>query len=97
MNDEEREVRTALQERLGDNEKEIQLMLGRYEGRHRTVRGFFRKWLERRLAEQAEWMLAYIDVALIADAAVALGRVVTIEAARSTASRPDLYVFLHRP
>ncbi|WP_434422033.1 transposase [Nannocystis pusilla] len=97
MNDEEQEVRAALRERLGDNEKEIRLMLGQYEGRHLTVRGFFRKWLEGRLAEQAGWMLAYINVELIADAAVALGRVVTIEAAAGTARRPALYVFLYKP
>jgi hypothetical protein len=97
MNDEEREVRAALQERLGDNEKEIRLMLSRYEGRHLTIRGFFRKWLEARLAEQAGWMLDYIDVALIADTAVALGRVVTMETTPGSASRPGLYVFLYKP
>lgn len=94
MNHEEQEVRAALRERLGGNEKEIQRMLARYEGRHRTVHGFFRKWLESRLAEQAGWMLDYINVGLIADAAVAKGRVVTMEV---RPGRRGLYVFMHKP
>lgn len=93
MSDEEQEIRAVLRERLGDNEGEIQLMLGWYEGRHRSVQGFFRKWLERRLAEQAGWMLDYINVKLIADAAVAKGRVVTIEVGPG---RRGLYVFMHK-
>ena len=50
-----------------------------------------------RLGEQAEWMLRLINVKRIADTAVKLGRVKTIEAASSRASRPRVYVFLHRP
>ena len=96
-NEDKREVRAALQGHLGDNETEIQRMLARYEGRHRTIRGFFRRWIEARLAEQAEWMLDYINVELIADAAVALGRVVTLDAAPRSASRSGLHVFLHKP
>jgi hypothetical protein len=42
-------------------------------------------------------MLRLINVKRIADTAVKLGRVKTIEAASSRASRPRLHVFLHRP
>jgi hypothetical protein len=37
------------------------------------------------------------ELGIHADTAVKLGRVRTIEAASSRASRPRLYVFLHRP
>ena len=97
MNEEEREVRAAVKSLVGDAEVEIQLMLARYEGCHATVRGFFRGWLAARLGEQAEWMLRLINVKRIADIAVKLGRVKTIEAASSRVSRPRLHVFLHRP
>jgi hypothetical protein len=91
MSDEEQDVRAALRQRFGSNDREIQLMLDRYVGRHLTVHGFFRRWLEERLAEQASWMLDYINVELIAGAAVAKGRVVTIAAGRG------VYVFMHKP
>jgi hypothetical protein len=67
-------------ERFGDNEQEITLMLSRYVGQHRSVRSFFRQWLEGRLAGQANWMMNYINVKLIADVAVAMGRVITVPA-----------------
>jgi hypothetical protein len=51
MTEDLQEVRTALQKRFGDNEKEIELMLGRYVGQHLTIRSFFREWLHARLAE----------------------------------------------
>ena len=96
MSEEENDVRAALRQRFGTNEKEIELMLGRYVGYHLTVRGFIRRWLEERLAEQASWMLDYINVELIADAAVAKGRVVTIAATRGDPVRPGVYVFMHK-
>jgi hypothetical protein len=70
--------------------------MARYEGCHPTVRGFFRSWLETRLDEQAKWMLRLINIKRLADTAVKLGRVRTIEAASSSKRRPRLYVFLHR-
>jgi hypothetical protein len=97
MSDEQQEVRAALRQRFGSNEKEIELMLGRYEGRHLTVPGFFRRWLESRLGEQAIWMLDYIDVRLIADTAVTLGRVETMAAGPGSTARRGLYVFMHKP
>lgn len=97
MNEEEQEVRAAVRRLVGDDEDEIQRMLARYEGCHPTVRGFFRGWLKARLGEQAEWMLRLINIKRIADMAVKLRRVRTIEAASSTTSRPRLYVFLYRP
>lgn len=72
MSEEVEDVRAALRERFGDNEKEIDLMLSRYVGQHRTIRSFFRLWLEERLREQASWMMNYINVEVIADAAVAM-------------------------
>lgn len=97
MSEEEREVRAAVKRLVGDDEVEIQRMLTRYEGCHPTVRVFFRGWLGERLGEQAEWILRLINVKRIADTAVKLGRVRTIEAASSSKSSPRLYVFLHRP
>ncbi len=97
MNEDEREVRAAVKRLVGDDEVEIQRMLARYEGGHATVREFFHGWLETRLGEQAEWMLRLINVKRVADTAVKLGRVRTIEAASSSKSCPRLYVFLHRP
>lgn len=97
MNEEEREVRAAVKGLVGDDEDEIQRMLARYEGCHATVRGFFHSWLGMRLGEQAEWMLRLINIKRIADTAVKLGRVRTIEAASSSKSRPRLHVFLYRP
>lgn len=94
MTEEVEDVRAALRKRLGDNENEIELMLGRYVGQHRTVRSFFRRWLEGRLAEQATWMMNYINVDLIADAAVAMGRVVTVPAKPESQLRRGVYVFL---
>jgi hypothetical protein len=94
MTEEIEEVRDALRKRLGDNEKEIELMLSRYVGQHRTVRSFFRRWLEGRLAEQATWMMNYINVDLIADAAVAMGRVITVPARPASQLRHGVYVFL---
>lgn len=96
MNEEEREIQAAVKRLVGDDEVEIQRMLARYEGCHATVRGFFHGWLAERLGEQAEWMLRLINVKRIADTAVKLRRVRTIEAASSTTARPRLYVFLHR-
>ncbi|MBP9897714.1 MAG: hypothetical protein KBF28_05035 [Gemmatimonadales bacterium] len=45
-----------------------------------------RRWLEKRLGRQ-EWMLDYIDTRLIADVAVATGRVMTVPANRGTTVR----------
>lgn len=95
MSEEEQDVLAALQRRFGDNEKEIARMLGWYVGHHLTVRGFFRKWLEARLGNQAGWMLDYINVELIADAAVAKGRVITLPAKRRDTFRAGAYVFLY--
>lgn len=61
MSDEKQDVRAALRLLLGKNEKEIELMLGRYAGYSLTVRGFMRRWLEKRLGRQ-EWMLSQGDV-----------------------------------
>ena len=94
MSKEVDDVRTALRKRLGNNEKEIELMLSRYVGQHLTIRSFFRHWLETRLAEQASWMMNYINVELIADAAVAMGRVVTVPAKPASQLRRGQYVFL---
>lgn len=94
MTEEIEDVRAALRERFGDNEKEIQLMLGRYVGQHRSIRSFFRQWLEGRLAEQAPWMMNYINVVLIADVAVAMGRVITVPAKPASRPRRGVYVFL---
>lgn len=69
-------------------------LLCRYVGQHPTVRSFFRRWLEGRLAEQAQWMMNYINVDLIADAAVAMGRVVTVPAKPASQLRGGVYVFL---
>lgn len=97
MSEEEQEVLAAVKGLVGDDEVEVQRMLARYEGCHPTIRGFFRGWIETRLGGQAEWMLRLINVKRIADTAVKLGRVKTIEAASSRVSRPRLHVFLHRP
>ena len=94
MTEEVEDVRAALRKRLGDNEKEIELMLGRYVGQPRTVRSFFRHWLEERLADQATWMMNYINIELIADAAVAMGRVVMVPAKPARQLRQGVYVFL---
>jgi hypothetical protein len=94
MTEDLQEVRTALQKRFGDNEKEIELMLGRYVGQHLTIRSFFRDWLHERLAEQATWMMNLINVELIADTAVALGRVITVPAKPANQLRRGVYVFL---
>ena len=75
------------------SDKEIELMLGRYAGYGLTVRGFFRRWLEKRLGRQ-EWILEYIDTRLIADVAVATGRVVTVPAERGGTLRRGVYVFM---
>lgn len=96
MIEEVEDVRVALRMRFGDNEKEIALMLSRYVGQHRSVRSFFRQWLEGRLAEQASWMMNYINVELIADAAVAMGRVITVPAKPASQLRRGAYVFLAR-
>ena len=69
-------------------------MLSRYVGQHRSVRSFFRHWLERRLAEQATWMMNYINVELIADAAVVMGRVITVPAKPASQLRRGVYVLL---
>ncbi len=92
MTEEVEDVRAALRKRFGDNEKEISLMLSRYVGQHLSVRSFFREWLEGRLAEQATWMMNYINVELIADAAV--GRVITVPAKPASQLRRGAYVFL---
>jgi len=92
MSDEEQDVRAALRLRLGDNEPEIELMLGRYAGYSVPVRGFIRRWLEKRLGGQA-WMLDDINTRLIADAAVATGRVLTVPAKPGTTARRGVYVF----
>jgi len=94
MTEDLQEVREALQKRFGDNEKEIELMLRRYAGQHLTVRSFFRGWLHERLAEQATWMMDLINVELIADTAVALGRVITVPAKPASQLRRGVYVFL---
>ena len=94
MSDEKQEVRAALKQHLGSNEKEIELMLRRYAGQHLTVRSFFRGWLHERLAEQATWMMDLINVELIADTAVALGRVITVPAKPASQLRRGVYVFL---
>ncbi len=94
MTEDLQEVRTALQKRFGDNEKEIELMLRRYVGQHLTIRSFFREWLHERLAEQATWMMNLINVELVADTAVALGRVVTVPAKPASQLRRGVYVFL---
>jgi hypothetical protein len=86
-------VRAALQQLLGRNEKEIELMLGRYAGYSLTVRGFMRRWFEKRFGEH-EWMLEFIDIRLIADVAVATGRVVTVPAKRGATLRRGVYVFM---
>ena len=94
MSEEVEDVRAALRKRFGDNEKEIDQMLSRYAGQHLTVRSFLRHWLETRLAEQASWMMNYINVEVIADAAVAMGRVVTVPAKPARQLRRGVYVFL---
>lgn len=96
MSDELDDVRAALRKRFGDNEKEIELMLSRYVGQHLTVRSFFRHWLETRLAEQASWMMNYINIEVIADAGLAMGRVVTVPAKPASQLRQGKYVFLAR-
>jgi len=53
MTEEVEDVRAALRKRLGDDEKEIELMLGRYVGQHRTVRSFFRTCSPHRSGAQA--------------------------------------------
>ena len=81
MSDEiNKEVWAAIQEHRKCSEKETRFLMQHYEGRHVNVRGFFRRWLTERLEEQAEWMLNYIKVELIADVAVEMGRVVTVPA-----------------
>lgn len=97
MNEEIEDVRAALRKRFGNNEKEIELMLSRYVGQHRTIRSFFRKWLEARLAEQAGWMMNFINVEVIADAAVAMGRVVTVPAKPVSQLQRGMYIFLAGP
>ena len=94
MTEDLQEVRVALQKRFGDDEREIELMLGLYVGQHLTIRGFFRDWLHERLAEQATWMMNLINVELIADTAEALGRVVTVPAKPASQLRRGVYVFL---
>lgn len=92
MSDEEQDVRAALRLRLGDNESEIELLLGRYAGYSVTVPGFMRRWLKKQLGGQA-WMLEYINTRLLADVAVATGRVMTVPAKRGTTVRRGVYVF----
>lgn len=94
MTEDLQEVREALQKRFGNNEKEVELMLRRYVGQHLTIRSFFRDWLHERLAEQATWMINLINVELIADTAVALGRVITVPAKPASQLRRGVYVFL---
>lgn len=94
MTEEVEDVRAALMKRFGGNEKEIALMLSRYVGQHLSIRSFFWQWLEGRLAEQASWMMNYISVELIADVAVAMGRVITVPAKPASQLRRGVYVFL---
>ena len=96
MCDEEREVRAAVRAYVGNNKDEVERLLARYVGHHRSVRGFFRRWFEERLGEQADWMLAYINIALITDAAIAMRRVITLPA-RSRKKQGGVYVFLYKP
>jgi|GEM_PF-3502907 len=88
-------VRAALQQHFGENENEIERLLGGYVGVHATVRGYFRKWLTVQLAEHASWMLDYINVRLLAEVAGATGRVVTLPAKRGP-GRLGVYVFVRR-
>lgn len=96
MTHEDDGVRAALQKRFGRNEKEIERLLGNYVGLHLTIRGYFRKWLAVHLAEHAGWMLDYINVRLIAEVAVATGRVVTLPAKRGP-GQIGVYVFVCKP
>ena len=96
MTQEDDGVRAALEKRFGSNEKEIERLLGYYVGVHMTVRGYFRKWLVERLAEHAGWMLDYINVRLIAEVAVATGRVVALPAKRGP-GKIGVYVFVCKP
>ena len=93
MTQEDDGVRAVLQKRFGGNEKEIERMLGCYDGVHMTARGYFRKWLKMHLAEHAGWMLDYINIRLIADVATATGRVVTLPAKRGP-GQIGVYVFV---
>lgn len=97
MNEEINEVWTAIQEHRGCSARETEFLMKHYEGCHGTVRGFFRRWLTERLGEQAEWMLNYIKVELIADVAVEMGRVVTVPARPSAECLRGVYVFLIKP
>lgn len=97
MSEEINEVWAAIQEHRRCSDKETEFLMRHYEGRHGNVRGFFRRWLETRLGEQAEWMLNYIKVELIADVAVEMGRVVTVPAKPSADCLRSVYVFLVRP
>lgn len=95
MQTDEKAVRAALELRFRGSEYEVERLMGFYEGRFGSVAGFFRVWLEERLAEQASWMLEYIDIDKIAGGALAGGHVWTMPAPDGAQS--TLYVFLFKP
>ena len=90
-------VAAALKLRFGTAEHEIERMLGFYVGRYETVAAFVRDWLTERLAEQAGWMLQYIHIERISEAALKLGRITTMPASTSTRRGSEVYVFLFKP
>lgn len=96
MNTKEDEVRAALKLRFKGAEHEVERLLRFYEGRYATVTEFIREWLAERLAEQASWMLEYLDVEKVADGAVARGCVWTMPAGAGGGSAA-LFVFMHKP
>ena len=95
MKTNEKAVRAALELRFRGVEHEVERLLGFYVGRYETVTGFFRSWLEERLAEQASWMLEYIDIEAVAEGALERRCVWTMPAGQSAPS--EIYVFLFKP
>lgn len=95
MKTDEKTVRAALELRFRGAEYEVERMLGFYEGCYESVTGFFRSWLEERLAEQATWLLEYIDIEAIAEGALMRGCVWTMPAGESAPS--EVHVFMFKP
>lgn len=89
----EKAVRAALELQFRGAGYEVERLLGFYEGRYESVVGFFRTWLEERLAEQATWMLEYIDIEKVVDGAQERGCVWTMPVPGSS----SLYVFMFKP
>lgn len=87
--------RGARWERRGQDGS-IERWLSDYVGVYVTARGYFREWLTEHLAEHAGWMLEYIDVHLITEAAMTAGLVVTLPAKRGP-GKIGVYVFVCKP